>query len=161
MSYAKRYDYDRAKQSSKSTAITNTEKSRTHRYMKDECDINMIMKKFEKTGELPNMIKNNPQYGDFSQAPDYQEALHTVMHAQEQFSNLSAKIRNRFNNDPSQFLEFATNPENLQEMVKMGLAEQRPATEAEVSAAGLPPRKAPKNTKENPLPTKSEEGRQA
>lgn len=161
MSFAKRYDYERAKKTSVATGIKNVEKTRTHRYMKDECDINMIMKKFEKTGQLPEMIKNNPQYGDFTDAPDYQTALHTVMHAQEQFANLSAKVRNRFNNDPAEFLEFATNPENLKEMVKMGLAEERPATEAEVRAAGLEPRKAPKNAKENPQPAKPDEGRQA
>lgn len=87
-----------------------------------DADINTIMRRFEKTGQLPAMIQRNAAYGDFSTAPDYQTALNTVLHAQEQFSSLDAHVRKRFGNDPAQFLEFATNPKNAEEMVSMGLA---------------------------------------
>ena len=38
------------------------------------------------------------------------------------FLDLPAKVRDRFKNDPGQFLEFATDPSNVDELVKMGLA---------------------------------------
>jgi len=81
----------------------------------------MIMKRYEKTGVLPNMILKNPVYGDFSSVPNYQEALNIVRIAQEQFNGLDASVRNRFDNDPAKFLDFATNPENVEQMAKMGL----------------------------------------
>lgn len=104
---------------------------RTIQSAKEECDVNTIMAKYMKTGQLPDMIKKNPQYGDFSDAVDYQTAVNTVLFADEQFGALPAKVRSRFENDPAAFLEFATNPANLPEMQKMGLAPvPRPAPKA-------------------------------
>ena len=97
-------------------------RSRTHQSFRNECDINQIMSRYEKTGALPEMIKANPQYGDFSELPSYQDSLHIVMKAEEQFAALSAKVRSRFDNDPSKFLDFANDPSNLDEMVELGLA---------------------------------------
>lgn len=100
--------------------------SRTKQSFKDECDIKTIMRKFENTGALPDMIKKQPHYGDFSSVPDYQSALNLVQHAQMQFDALSAKVRERFGNNPELFLKFATNPANAKEMVDLGLAIKRP-----------------------------------
>lgn len=108
----------------------NDQPSRTQQHYKKECDINFILQRYHAHNILPDLIKQNPQFGDFSTAPDYQEALNRVVHAQNQFEALPSKIRARFSNDPSEFLEFATNPENLPEMVKMGLAPE-PATTPE------------------------------
>lgn len=106
--------------------------SDTKQSHRDECDINMIMKRFENTGILPDLIKKDPVYGDFSDPIDYQEAQNVVAFANEQFASLSSKIRKRFGNDPEEFLEFATNPSNAEEMVSLGLATKvaPPATEA-------------------------------
>lgn len=90
-----------------------------------DCDVNVIVERFMKTGELPNMISQNPEYGDFSTPNDYQESLNLVIKAQEQFESLNARIRAQFNNDPAAFLEFATDPKNVDAMVDMGLASPR------------------------------------
>lgn len=97
--------------------------SMTKQSFKDECDINNIMRKYQNTGQLPAMIKSNPTYGDFSKVGSYQESLHVVMKAQEQFDALSSKIRRRFDNDPAKFLEFCNNKENREEMIELGLIE--------------------------------------
>ena len=113
--------------------ISFPEPTRTMQSSKDECDINQIMKRFEKTGQLPETIKSDPQYGDFSSLPDFQDSLHIVQKSEDQFSKLSARVRARFENDPAKFLEFAQNPANAQEMVDLGLALKRepaPAPEA-------------------------------
>ena len=103
------------------------EPSRTSQSEKDTCNINTIMKKYVKTGQLPDMIKNNPQYGDFSVSSDYQTAMNTVILANEQFAALSSSVRKRFNNNPIQFLEFVHDDANEAELVKMGLATARPS----------------------------------
>jgi phage internal scaffolding protein len=89
---------------------------------KDECDINSIMRRYEKTGILPDLIKAQPEYGDFAQMSSFQEAQNIVIHANEQFAALSSHIRERFSNSPAKFLQFATNPANAKEMVALGLA---------------------------------------
>lgn len=99
-----------------------TKPSMTKQNHKAECDIHNILKRFNETGQLPDMIRENPQYGDFSNVKDYQESLEIVIKAEEQFAALPAKVRDRFNNNPAMFLEFATNPENGRELVKLGLA---------------------------------------
>jgi len=95
--------------------------SRTKQSFKSECDINNIMRKFEKTGILPDLIKQNPRYGDFSEVPDYLAALNTVQKAHEQFESLSAKVRERFANSPERFLAFVTDKSNAAEMRSLGL----------------------------------------
>lgn len=99
-------------------------KSRTKQSHKDETNINKIVAKYKKTGILPALIKQNPAYGDFTAVPDYQESLNRVIFAQEQFNGLSAAVRKRFNNDPGEFLEFASNPENKETLYDLGLAER-------------------------------------
>lgn len=108
-------------------APSTSGKSRTKQEFKDELDINNILKKYNKTGQLPDMIRKDPKYGDFSSPLDYQESMNLVLHAHEQFQNLPARARERFNNDPEKFLVFATDPANAKEMVRLGLAVKRPS----------------------------------
>lgn len=94
-------------------------------------NIHSILSKYEKTGMiLPQLIKQDKVYGDFSAVPDYQEALNTVLKAEEQFNALDAKTRANFANSPVKFLEFANDPKNLGEMVKLGLAVQKAEPDA-------------------------------
>lgn len=101
------------------------DKGQTKQSMKDDCDINLIVKRYEKTGALPDMIRSEPRYGDFSEVPTFQDALGIVHLAEEQFAALDAPLRRRFGNNPVEFLEFATNPSNIDEMIKLGLATAR------------------------------------
>jgi len=107
-------------QKHKRSGIKFPKQGKTHGEFKDECDINSIMSKFNKTGQLPELIKKNPQYGDFANVSDYQTSLNTVMHAQQQFEALPANIRKRFDNDPASFLEFCSNEENVDELRELG-----------------------------------------
>jgi len=86
-----------------------------------DTDINVLFKRFEKTGQLPDMILKNGRYGDYSAVPDYQEAVNIVRTAEEQFAALDANTRNRFENDPAKFLAFATDDKNYDDLEKMGL----------------------------------------
>ncbi|QXP08576.1 MAG: internal scaffolding protein [Arizlama microvirus] len=86
-----------------------------------DCDINSIFKKYEKTGQLPDLIVKDGRYGDFSSVADYQEAQNIIIHAQQQWENLDEPIRRRFANNPKEFLAFVENPANIDEVEKMGL----------------------------------------
>lgn len=95
--------------------------------LRDQTDINRIMAKYNKTGILDHVSKYAGDYGDFSGVPDYRTALDKVASAQEMFMELPAVVRDRFGNDPAKFIEFATDPKNIDEMRSLGLAPQVPA----------------------------------
>jgi len=117
--------------------------SRTRQEFLEETNVNTILKKFELTGQLPDLIRSNPQFGDFSDVPDYQDSLNRVLFAQEQFAALSSRVRARFENDPAKFLAFASDPKNLDEMVTLGLATKRVQDDPGASKS-IPPKAQPK-----------------
>lgn len=102
---------------------------------RDEANINNIMARYERTGIIEHQNKFNGQYGDFTSDLDYHGAMNQVIAAQNMFETLPAKVRAKFNNDPGQFLEFADNPENSDELIEMGLAS---APENVTKSTGLP-----------------------
>lgn len=101
-------------------------KSRTQQNLKDECDINKIVERSRKLGQLPQSTKT-PYYTDVSEIPDYQTAMHVVIQAQSQFDALDSKIRRRFRNDPSEMMAFLSDPANADEAVKLGMMTRREA----------------------------------
>lgn len=96
-------------------------KRKAKQSMAAECDINNIMKKFQRTGMITHVARSEPSYG-FATAMDYHSAMELVRKADEMFSSVPASIRKKFGNDAAAFLEFVTNPENVEEMRKLGVA---------------------------------------
>lgn len=101
----------------------------TKQSFKDECNINKIMDKFQKTGAINHYTTHAPQYGDCT-AVELADALNIVAQAEEMFDELPSELRKKFGNDPEQFLEFVQDPKNLEEMRELGLAEPQSPTEA-------------------------------
>lgn len=97
--------------------------SLTKQSFQKETDINNIMKQFAKTGLLTHTMSVQGRYGDFVSAPEYHEAMNQILAAQEAFASLPSKIRNRFNNNPEDFLSFTQDPGNTDELIKLGLVE--------------------------------------
>lgn len=97
------------------------EVSLTHQSMRDECDINLIMAKYQSTGLIEHVNQFEGNYGDFLHAVDYQSAINVVMAANDAFASLPSSIRDRFSNDPAQFLDFVHDDNNREEMIKLGL----------------------------------------
>ncbi len=96
----------------------------TKQSFKDECDINKIMAKYQKTGAIAHFNKHQPQYG-FASSKDFAESMRIVTSAQQMFADLPSSIRSKFNNQPEQFLEFVQNPDNESEMVSLGLTTKK------------------------------------
>ena len=92
--------------------------SRTKQSFKNECDVNNILKNYNKTGILP---EGNPgEYRDLD-GTDYQDYMNTIAGAQSHFNDLPSAIRKRFENDPSKFLSFVHDDKNIDEAHKLGL----------------------------------------
>lgn len=85
-------------------------------------DINNIIKRFVRTGQLP-IIERPMLSGDLaSVSGDYQEMLHLIKDADDQFMKLPADVRAKFDNKPAKFVEFCSDDANLDAMRDMGLA---------------------------------------
>lgn len=98
------------------------DESPVEQHHRDNCDITNIIKQYDRTGLITHVTKAVQEYGDFTLINEYQESLNTVIAAQEAFQELPSHIRKRFNNDPGAFFEFATNPDNKDQMIELGLA---------------------------------------
>lgn len=117
-------------------SMTFPEQGVTKQSFKDECDINVIMRRFEATGELP--LNQRPMlFGDVP-AIDFQGAMAVVVDARERFQALPAEIRDRFNNDPQRLINFLQEEKNRTEAEALGLVRKRQDQSAP-AAGGTPP----------------------
>lgn len=99
---------------------TFSTKGRTKQAFKAECDINNILSRFLRTGVMDFANKNQARYGDCT-GVEYQAAMCTVAAAKSMFNDLPAHIRNRFENEPAQFLDFVQDEKNREEAAALGL----------------------------------------
>lgn len=121
--------------------------SRTRQEFADECDVNLMMERFQKSGGVFPLGKpdNAPGYFDTTLfTTDFREALDMFDHAATQFMTLPANVRREFDNDPAKFVDFAIDPSNLAKMREWGLAEPEKGEDPPMrvtvvgSPAGLP-----------------------
>jgi phage internal scaffolding protein len=98
---------------------------RTQQHQKDECDINLIIKKHSPEQIALMASHNEGQYGDATSV-DYHAAQNIIANANTMFNELPSEIRNQFDNDPSLFLDFTSNKENEPAMREMGLLSPLP-----------------------------------
>lgn len=88
---------------------------------KDDSDINVIVRRFKLSGQLPP-VKAEPFYGDFSEVEDYHSAMNKILEARSAFMELPAETRKRFSNDPQELIDYLNNPElDREEARKLGL----------------------------------------
>lgn len=128
------YDIDEV---SRETGLYCDDPSLADQSQAEECDINVIVQRFGLTGEIPGTLIT-PMQGDFTEVTDYRSALEMLMEAQEAFMTLPAKVRAQFENDPHQFLEFASDPSNLDEMKAMGLGRVESPRQAPILVEVVP-----------------------
>lgn len=87
---------------------------------KKECDINEILKKYDKTGLITHVNRIEAKFGDFTTG-QYKTMMDQITDAKEMFQKLPSGIRNRFQNNPGKLLDFMDKPENREEAIKLGL----------------------------------------
>ncbi len=116
--------------------------SRTKQSFRAESEIENIMARYVKTGIIDHLSRFGAEYG-FASSVSFHEAMNVVSKAEQMFDALPAAVRQRFSSDPGEFLEFVQNPENQEEMIKLGLAERKAEVAREPVVAGPVAESAP------------------
>lgn len=119
----------------------------TKQAMKDECDINNIMAKYQRTGMLSHISQYAGQYGEYFEI-DFQQAQETLIAGRQMFADLPSTVRKQFDNDPAEFMAFCADPQNKDDMAKMGLLDPAYKTSQE--------EEVPRGTTNNENPEKEE-----
>jgi len=96
-------------------------KSLTKQSFTKECDINNIMKKYQKTGAIDHVNKHEASYG-YATSDDFTASMNIVAKGQTMFEELPSTIREKFEHDPAKFLDFVQDEKNIKEMQELGLA---------------------------------------
>nr|QJB20802.1 MAG: internal scaffolding protein [Microvirus sp.] len=112
--------------------------SLTRQEFADECDVNTLMARYETTGQMFPQARQEPAYLDLSEVPDLHSAMNTMNAAVEAFMSLPARVRFEFENDPLKFVEFAEDPENLEQMRQWGLAKPAEPTPEPLAVRVVP-----------------------
>ncbi len=115
---------------------------RTKQSMRDECDINLIMARFQTTGAVTHFAKHGGDYG-FAPGIDFHAAMNIVTRAEQMFDDLPSSVRNKFHSDPAEFLDFVQDPTNAAEMIELGLREPVSAAERTLVAEDAPIAESP------------------
>lgn len=112
------------------TGVAITAASKAVQSEKENCDINVIVKRFGVTGVVPGTVRPL-SYENYEDVFDFQSAMNAVRSADETFAALPADLRRRFANNPQLYLEFCSKAENLPEMRRLGMALPEPEKPAE------------------------------
>ncbi len=110
------------------------EEGRTRQSFTRECDINVIMAKYQKTGAISHFSRHKPRY-EFATSLDFQEALEVVREGDRIFADLPSSLRERFST-PGDFLDFVQDPESAEEMLDLGLRDPVTPKETPQAAPG-------------------------
>lgn len=117
------YNHDTSSESSR-TGYLEEMPSKAQQHQADEADINTIVKRFNVTGQLPQ-IPLPPRLEDFADIFDFQTAMNTMTAAKNSFNSLPANVRSQFNNDPHAFVSYvdaALEAGDLDQLRKWGMA---------------------------------------
>lgn len=117
---------------------------RTRQEFAEECDVNKLMERYEKTGIISHMNPTPAQYLDLGDASalDLMSAMNTLNAATEAFMSLPAKVRAEFDNDAMAFVEFAEKADNRDQLEEWGLLKPKdkdpPPTKVEIVGGAAP-----------------------
>lgn len=96
--------YD-AKEVSEGTSTHTGSETMVQQHLKNEVDVNTIVRRFASTGEMPFAAREGV-YGDFTGITDYESARARVEQADSSFMLLPAEVRERFQNSPAELLRY-------------------------------------------------------
>lgn len=122
----------RSKFSQRVAVITDTgDVQRTQQHFKDQCDVNKIMARYNKTGIISHVNRAQAKYGDFTMLGDFVENADKVVRAQQAFDQLPSELRKEFDNDYTKFFASIGKPEYRDKMAKWGILklQEKPAAE--------------------------------
>ncbi len=101
---------------------------RTQQCHKDECDIEKIMSRFQRTGTISHVNKYQGVYADYSEY-DFAEQTRRLNAGIEVFDALPGEVRREFNQDPQAFFNFVNDPANKDDLLEKLPALAKPGTQ--------------------------------
>lgn len=117
--------------------VTVCGKSLTEQSHRKDCDMNHILREYQKTGMIRHAKKYAGEYDDVT-VESFQDAMFLVTRAQQMFNDLPSSLRKEFNNDPAQFVEFTGNPANKDRMIELGIIGGNDGLRASGAPSGAP-----------------------
>lgn len=96
--------------------------SLTRQEFLEDCDVNLLMARYERTGVISHINPREPMYLDMENVPDLHAAMNLMRDAERAFMSLPASIRAEFDNDALRFVDFAEDKDNLDKLREWGLA---------------------------------------
>lgn len=104
----------------------------TRQEFAEECDINALMARYEKTGVVSHVNRAQPVFLDTTLYKGLQASMDAFNEAADAFRALPAAVRKEFDNDPQKFVDFAVDEKNIERMREWGLAAPAPVKPAPV-----------------------------
>ena len=93
----------------------------TEQTHKNQCDINVILADYARTGFIRHAKDNQGRYDDVSQI-DFQQAMITVANVKNMFEGLPSEVRKEFGHDAGQFLGYVQDPKNAEALEQRGIS---------------------------------------
>lgn len=137
----------------KVSGFSSDQPSKVQEQFADACQTDTIIRKYNTMGINPFIASGDRQYLDTTQIPDFFVAQNSQVKVKEFFEGLPSDIRLEFNNDPMQFAEVVSDPQNAEYLREIGVLEPLPP-EAEGEKQ---PASSGDNSEKAPLATESGE----
>ncbi len=96
-------------------------KGRAKQSMRDECDVNLIVAQYVKTGFLSHVSVGFPLWVDVSEMTDFRDAIEHVRSMARYFAGLPATVRSRFENDAVSLMEYLESGASEEDLHALGL----------------------------------------
>lgn len=113
--------------SQKVLGFSSDQPSKVQEQFADACQTDTIIRKYNMMGVNPFISDGGSQYLDTTQIPDFLVAQNAQVKVKEYFEGLPSNIRLEFNNDPMQFAEVASDPQNAEYLREIGVLAPLPA----------------------------------
>lgn len=96
--------------------------SLVQRHFQQECDVNFIVDRYVKTGELSHLSENSPVFADVSDVPDdLMQSYDKIFAAEAAFMQLPSKLRKELDNDPARLGAWLQDVNNRDAAIEYGL----------------------------------------
>lgn len=116
--------------------FSSDQPSKVQEQFADACQTDTIIRKYNMMGVNPFIAQGQSQYLDTTQIPSFVAAQNAQIRVKEYFEGLPSDIRLEFNNDPLEFAEVVSDPQNADYLREIGvLAPLPPKAEGEKQPA--------------------------
>lgn len=102
-------------------AMNEFEPSRTAQEFAEDADVNNIMARYVKTGTVPMYLDRGLALDGEQHELSYHDMMNIIADGNSAFAALPAIVRERFDNDPGKFVDFAADDRNRDQLREWGM----------------------------------------